>query len=211
MRTCICISRKYGSNGLLIAEKVASRLSLSCYDSELIAKAVEISGVDTSLLEATRPKKANDWLYENMYSEGSAEYSGKSPQEIFMESTEQAIIEYSAMSDCVFVGRNAGQILKTNTKFNVICVFITAFLDDRIANVVEREHVSEFEAKRQIRKIDKLRSEYFEFYKPEIKESKDGVWGDPLMYDACFNCSQLKADEIACSIEGLYNKISNQK
>ncbi len=210
MRVCICISRKYGSGGQEVAVRVAEELSLPCYDRELIADAVKISGVDTSLLERTRPKEANHWLYEHMYAEEKTPYTGKSPQEIFMDATEATIMELSEKSDCVFIGRNAARILEEKTDVRVISVFITGRLEDRVAKVMERDGTDEFEARREIRRIDRVRSDYFEYYRPEIAENKEVAWGDPLVYDACLNSSLLSPELMAAAIETLYNKVREQ-
>jgi cytidylate kinase len=210
MRVCICISRKYGSGGQQVAEKVAQDLALPCYDRELIADAVRLSGVDTSLLDRTRPKEANHWLYEHMYTEQETPYAGKSPQEIFMEATEATVIELSGKSDCIFIGRNAARILEEKTDVRVISVFITALLEDRVAEIMRRDGADEIEARREIRRVDRVRSDYFEYYRPEIAENKDVAWGDPLVYDACFNGSLLSPELMASAIEKMYIKVREQ-
>jgi cytidylate kinase len=210
MRICICISRKYGGGGQEVAERVAKDLALPCYDRELIADAVKLSGVDTSLLDRTRPKEANHWLYEHMYAEEKTPYAGKSPQEIFLAATEATIIELSGKSDCVFIGRNAARILKEKTDVRVISVFITGLLEDRVNKIMKQDGTDEFEARREIRRIDRVRSDYFEYYRPVIAENKEVAWGDPLVYDACLNGSLLSPELMAAAIETLYNKVREQ-
>ena len=45
MRRIICIGRQCGSNGHVIAQKVAEKLSIPCYDKEILKKAVQTSGL----------------------------------------------------------------------------------------------------------------------------------------------------------------------
>ena len=67
MRTCICVSRTYGSKGRETSENMAERLVLPCHDRVLISEAISKGGVDTSVFDRTRTKEADRWLYEHLY------------------------------------------------------------------------------------------------------------------------------------------------
>ncbi|WP_303857429.1 cytidylate kinase-like family protein [Aminicella lysinilytica] len=207
MRTCICVSRTYGSKGRETSENMAERLVLPCHDRVLISEAISKGGVDTSVFDRTRTKEADRWLYEHLYDADAIDESGMSPQEMFLNSTKKVIVELAKASDCVFVGRSAAQILKDNyPECRVISVFITATSEDRIAEIMRRWDEGEVAARRRLRKIDGLRKDCFEYYRSDEEVEKDSTWGDPALYDACFNTSLLSKDKIADAIEAIYRK-----
>ena len=65
-----------------------------------------------------------------------------------------------------------------------LSVFITAPLESRIKRVAMRNGIDESEAKDRIRKRDKDRAAYYNFY--SAKE-----WGDAKSYDLCVDSSLL--------------------
>ena len=83
---------------------------------------------------------------------------------------------------CVLIGRCADYALKDRD--DVINVFITAPLESRIKRVAARNNVSENEAKDRIKKTDKSRASYYNYY--SAKE-----WGDAKSYNICIDSSLL--------------------
>ncbi len=70
---------------------------------------------------------------------------------------------------------------------DVINLFITAPLENRIKRVAARNGISENEAKDRIKKTDKSRASYYNYY-----SAKD--WGDAKSYDLCIDSSLLGID-----------------
>ena len=66
----------------------------------------------------------------------------------------------------------------------MINLFVTAPLENRIKRVAARNNISESEAKDRIKKTDKSRASYYNYY-----SSKD--WGDAKSYDLCIDSSLL--------------------
>ena len=187
MTTCICINREYGSNGSLIADKLSLRLHIPCFDKELIRLAVEESGIDSSLLNPSEPKKANEWLDEHFYEDTDLRFSGKAPNDILARAMVRGIEKLGRKEDCILMGRCADRVLRPLDGVTPIAVFITAPLYWRIRNVMERDGLTELEAMLRIRKIDKVRSEYFDYYTKDDPRVDRGGWGVPSTYDMCFN------------------------
>jgi len=67
---------------------------------------------------------------------------------------------------------------------------MTAPLPDRIAAIAGRDQLSEKDAEAYIRKSDKARRDWYEFY-------TFGHWGDSTQYDLCLNSSRLGIDGTA--------------
>ena len=78
------------------------------------------------------------------------------------------IRKVAAEQSCILVGRCADYILRDNE--NCISVFISARMEDRIRRAVEYAHIEEKEAEEYIRKADKSRASYYNYY-------TDKIWG----------------------------------
>ena len=74
---------------------------------------------------------------------------------------------------CVIVGRCADYILRDNKC--CINVFVHADMEKRVKTVMNRQHISEQEARELIRKMDKTRPNYYNFY-------SDKEWGVASSY-----------------------------
>ena len=83
---------------------------------------------------------------------------------------------------CVIIGRSADYALADNP--NLLSLFISAPLEDRIARVAKRQKVTPEEAKSLIQKTDKRRAAYCEYYASK-------KWGAVDAYDFCLNSSAL--------------------
>ena len=79
------------------------------------------------------------------------------------------------------VGRCADSILDNN---NVFSVFIYADIDSRTERVSKMLNISKTEASGLIKKMDKKRASYYNYY-----TNKD--WGDAKGYDLCLNSGKL--------------------
>ena len=72
------------------------------------------------------------------------------------------IRKVAAEGSCVLVGRCADYILRENP--DCISVFISASRQDRIHRAMEYNHIGEKEAEEYIRKADKSRASYYNYY-----------------------------------------------
>lgn len=63
MNYVITISREYGSGGRFIGKLIAQKLGIGFYDSELLTKAVDISGISKSCLENYDETKESPFSY----------------------------------------------------------------------------------------------------------------------------------------------------
>ncbi len=78
--------------------------------------------------------------------------------------------------------RRADQVLRDRP--NVVRVFITAQLEDRVSTVSEEQHLRMANARKKVEEIDKLRANYY-------GELNGKVWGQADNYDVCLNISAI--------------------
>ena len=185
----ITIARQYGSGGKTVGKMLADRLGIPFYNREIITMASEDSGVNAMLFSDER-------LKSDFIARLRARYRGDMPvpndssksylKDEALFSYQVKIIERLAdQGPCVLIGRCADYALKDRD--DVINLFITAPLENRIKRVAARNSISESEAKDRIKKTDKSRASYYNYY-----SAKD--WGDAKSYDLCIDSSLLGID-----------------
>jgi len=80
------------------------------------------------------------------------------------------------------VGRCAEYVLRDNP--NMISIFILGDKEAKCKRVMEKYELDEKSAYARMKKADKMRKTYHNFY-------ADGKWGDSRGYDICINSSTL--------------------
>lgn len=181
----ITVGRQYGSGGREIGTALANRLGITYYDDLLLKKAAEESGLCEELFHSfdERPKSFLYSIALDPYSFSMSHITSKGSieQQVYL-ATYDTIKKLADQGPCVLIGRCADYALKDRT--DVINLFITAPLPNRIKRVAMRNGISEDEAKDRIRRKDKDRAAYYNFY--SAKE-----WGDARSYDLCIDSSLL--------------------
>ena len=197
MDKIITISRQYSSGGREIGTALANRLGIAYYDDLLLKEAAAESGICEELFRSfdERPKS---FLYSIAldpfsFSMSHATAKGSIEQQVYL-ATYDTIKKLADQGPCVLIGRCADYVLKDRN--DVINLFITAPLENRIKRVAARNDISEDEAKERIRKRDKDRASYYNFY--AAKE-----WGDARSYDLCIDSSLLGIDGTVDLLEAM--------
>lgn len=180
----ITIGREYGSGGLEIARRVAAKLGINVYDKELIALTAKHSGLSEDVLSEVDETAANSFLYalsSGAFAGNTAISSGVASLPVsdkaFMGCS-QTIKELADKESCVIVGRCAESIL--SDRENVLKIFIHADMDFRIDRVMKEQGITKSEATSIIKKYDKKRAAYHNYY-------SDTRWGSRSAYDFCLN------------------------
>lgn len=188
-RLVVSLGRQFGSGGREVAKKLADKLEIDYLDKELLSIAAEKSGVSLAMLERADEKPLSAFAYTShipldMYAGvynipvlGNA----FSDDKLFAIQAD-AIRSEAETKDCVIVGRCSDYVLANLDC--MISVFVHASLDFRISRVCDIYDVSEKEAIKQIKAIDKKRSAYYEFYTGK-------KWGDAAGYHLCLDVSKL--------------------
>ncbi len=182
----ITIGRSYGAGGRTIAQKVAKKLNIPYYDSQLLEKAAKESGLSIKYLES---QDEQGIILPTIYQSigfGTKDYV---PLEQKAANAQREIIEkIAAEGPCVIVGRRADLILRG--KSDIFSVFICASEQYRIQHIIKREGMTEKEAKQRISKADRERSAYY-------NQAAQGKWGQPECYDLCINTDRVSIDDAA--------------
>ncbi|MBP3502290.1 MAG: MATE family efflux transporter [Clostridia bacterium] len=186
--TVITISREYGSGGRYIGRLVADKLGIKFYDRDLVEKLSEKTGLSTEYIENNEQKRgALDALNNGCY------YNLTNADELFVQESE-LIKDLAQNESCVIIGRCSDFILKDNK--DVINIFVYSTMENKINRAVEQYGFSKKDAEKEIKNIDKLRSNHYKHYTGK-------VWGDNDNYDLCINSDAFgveKAADMICEI-----------
>ena len=137
-------------------------------------------------------------LLQTVYYEGSSKkYYGKNANDISFEAQKEIILEDAAKGDSIFVGRCADVILKENTNYEVKSIFFTAPIEFRVRQTMATDCLSEKEALAKVRKMDKLRKAFYNYY-----TGKD--WGKASNYDYCVNTESNSKEEMIALLMHVY-------
>lgn len=183
----ITISREYGSGGRAIGEKLAKELGIPFYNKELILMAAKESGLSEEYIKKAEQQKSTSFLY-GLYM--GAQQLPMNDQIFLIQS--KIIREIAEKGPCVIVGRCADYVLR-DADVRLLRVFVSAPEEQRIARKMEQEHLTQPQAVRLLRKMDKQRRKYYETYTHH-------VWGDSTNYDLCIDTSTCTLDEAASRI-----------
>ena len=184
MKTIITIGRQFGSGGKEVGIRVAKELGIPFYDKELLQEAAKKSGLCQKIFENfdERPKSLLYAIAMDAYPLGFSGITGESLEQQVHLAVFKTIRHIAEEGPCVIIGRSADYALADNP--NLLSLFISAPLEDRIARVAKRQKVTPEEAKSLIQKTDKRRASYCEYYASK-------KWGAVDAYDFCLNSSAL--------------------
>lgn len=187
----ITIGRQLGSGGKLVGELLSQKLGIPCYDKELIFLASKESGVGKEFFEQM-DEKSRFSFFSNIYGFRSG-YMGIGAgnylaNESLFQIQSDVIRELAERESCIFVGRCADYILRDNP--GLTSIFISANIEDRIAQIASSQNISPKEAQVLIEQTDKKRAGYYNYY-------SNKTWGMATSYDLCINSSLLGIEKTA--------------
>lgn len=195
----ITIGRQFGCGGRMIGNELAKRLNINCYDKGLIKLAAEHTDIPYEQLKLVDEKKEKPWRYQVDVDENlDRQYRYGHIDEVLFDLQSKIIKDLASKEDCIFVGRCADYVLKNEKHCKHI--YLYAPLDVRCKNIMERYHLDEKKAVSLIRKVDKDRSYYYNFY-------TDQGWDDFNSYHMTIDCSAFSLAEIIDILENIYKKL----
>ncbi len=197
----ITIGRQYGSGGRRLAQMLSEHFNIPLYDKDLINRVSEETGIAGEFFKKVDEQPSDSFfsMFLNSFSYGNScncEDSVLSGNSLFCMQS-KVIRNIAAEGDCIFVGRCADYILRDRD--DVLSIFVTADLEDRIKRVAEYEGISEQSAKDVIEKADKSRAAYYNFY-------TEKRWGRGSSYDICLNSSKISLEQCMDIITQILNK-----
>ncbi len=191
----ITIGREYGSGGRAIGRLVAEKLNVPFYDKEVLTRAAQESGLCEEVFERHDEKATVGSMITGAQSMhmGAANVGLQMPlnQRVFLAQFDAISKIAQEDGSCVIVGRCADYVLKDQP--NVTRVFIYASQEKRIERIMQVEHVERDEARDLIRKTDKQRKNYYNFF-------ADGNWGMRSNYDLMLRTDGKNFERIAETI-----------
>ena len=185
----INVGRQIGSGGHIIAERLAEDFGCKCYDRELLNLAAKESGFSEKFFEQNDEQKG---FFQSLFHthlpflSDSNFYHNDFSQEGLYKFQSDAIKKAADEGSCVFVGRTADYVLREYE--NVVNVFITADMEDRIRAVSGRRGITPEAARKYIESHEDERASYYNYYTGK-------KWGHSESYDLCVNSSHLGLEE----------------
>ena len=196
MNTIITIGREYGSGGREIGRLVADKLDIPFYDKEILTRAAQESGLCKEIFERHDEKASVSGMLAGSagpvlhMSTASVGLQMPLNQRVFLAQFD-AINRIASEGPCVIVGRCADYVLKDLP--NVMHVFLYASAERRIERIMRVEGVDRERARELIRKTDKQRRSYYNFF-------ADGNWGLRSNYDLMIRTDGRAPADIADAI-----------
>lgn len=193
-RYVITIGRAFGAGGRELGRILADRLGIAYYDKELLNEAARRSGMSEAVFEKNDERapgvlsglqplnlgfNALTWYSSPSGTSGEAVYRAQS----------DFIHEIANQGPCVIVGRTADYILRDRS--DVLSIFLHAPEDVCVERILRRGDCDDAEKARSIiRKTNKLRSEFYNFY-------TDNTWGAADTYHLTFDSSVMPMEALA--------------
>ena len=200
----ITINRELGSGGRTIGRKLAEQLNVKFYDKALIKELTKKFELSVEELEKVKASKHNWWndfaqnfLNRNNVEERFNVESNVATTENIFRVESQFLKELAADESCVIAGRSGFYIFRNDP--NAIKVLIQSTMDKRIKRVMEKQGLSEEEAKKAIEKVDKGRERYTQEFSGTSRY-------DTRNYDLVLNVADLTEDEAVEVIMNYINK-----
>lgn len=187
-KTIITIGRQYGSGGHEIGEKLANRLGIPFYDKQLLKVAAKESGIMEEIMQSMDERPNKSFLYSlvtDPYMALNINGFEHSLNYKVVAASFDAIKKVASEGACVILGRCADYALEDYD--NCVNVFITAPLKARCDRVMKRREIMYNDALNAIKKTDKQRESYHNFYATT-------KWGHAESYDLVINSHALGID-----------------
>lgn len=181
----ITIGRQLGSGGREIAKIIAEDLGYRFYDKELLNLAAKESGFSEKVFEKNDEHKGflRTLFHPHVPHIGDGNfYKSDFSQEGLFQFQSDAIKKAANESSCVFVGRCADYVLRNCD--NVIKIFITADMEQRMERICKRLCCDDMTACKIISNSENERASYYNYYTGQR-------WGNAGNYDLCINSSIL--------------------
>ena len=200
-RIIIIIGRQIGSGGRVIAKKLAEKFDCMFYDRELLNLAAKERGFREDLFEKNGEHRGFFRTLFHLHAPHVSDnsfYNDTMSQESLFKFQSDAIRKAASEHSCVFVGRCADYVLRDMK--NVVNVFVTADIDQRLQRVCQRNGCDRATARKLIANSEAERAAYYNYYTGK-------KWGHSESYDICVNSSKLGIDE---TVEFLFHYIAKR-
>lgn len=190
----ITISRQFGSGGRTVGKLLAEKLSIPCYDNELIEQLAEKSSFAKEYVKENSEYTPNSNWFINAFSTGRVP-NFTTNQDYLWNIQRQIILDLGEKEPCVIVGRCADYILRDTA--DCLKVFIHADLSKRAERIVRVYGESSESPEKRLKDKDKRRSSYYRFY-------TDTEWGASENYHIALDSGVLGIEKCVEIIASAY-------
>ncbi len=181
----ITIGRQYGSGGREIGQKLAKRLDCFYYDTLILEKTAQESGISKEIIKRYDEQLKDKWITNLSLGIGKNNIDNLPLSLRTVLSQFEAIRKIGQSGPAVIVGRCADYVLQDRN--DMLSVFIHADKEIRTIRVAKRNQISIEEAKKRIKNTDKHRAAYYNYY-------TDKVWGNAESYHFCIDSGLFGID-----------------
>jgi len=179
----ITIGRQHGTNGHNIGMLLSEELHIPCYSKEILDRAARDSNFSREIFKSYDEKRVSTFVAPTPHYFGMDEGFRLNMQ--IASAQFDAVRTLAAEGDAIFVGRCADYILRQRS--DLVRVFIMADKPFRIKTLMERKGITEDQARKLIKEVDKDRASYYRYY-------TDQVWGEAENYDLCLNSGRVSLE-----------------
>lgn len=184
----ITISRQYGAGASELARMLSNRLGFRVVDDELLQMAAERSGMDLEKIERVYEQRPS-FQDLRVYKERSEKY---------ITAVHEVLDSLAREGNVIVVGRGAN--LSLLSYHNVFNLRVVADFQVRLQRVMEREGLSEADARRKITEADYARETYYRYLFNVMPD-------DPLVYDIVLNTSRMSMEEAAAIVTAAFEAV----
>ncbi len=175
----IAIGREFGSGGHVIAKRLAEYYNIPLYHKEMLDELAKDGSYSKEVLERFDERPVNLSFIPIPIAGNTMSLEQEIAIKQFNFLRKKADEEKESF---VAIGRCADEILADNP--NLVRVFIMGDKQSKIKRVMEREGITEKQAESKMKKMDKMRKTYHNFY-------CENKWGDSRGYDICINTGKI--------------------
>lgn len=202
----ITINRELGSGGRTIGRRLAERLNVKFYDKALVKELTRKFNLSVEELEKVKGSKREWWDdfvkgYLNRYNVETrlkADTNVATTENIFRVES-QFLKELAADESCVIAGRSGFYIFRGDP--NALRILIQSTMECRVKRIMEKQGLTEEEAKTLIGEIDKGRENYTQRFSGTSRY-------DTRNYDLVLNVAGMTEDE---AVDVIMEYIAKQK
>ena len=196
----ITINRELGSGGRTVGRLLAEKLGVPYYDKALINALMEKYNLSADEIERMKARSISWWSeFKRIVGLGDTVQptmyivkDGDEPEMLTTEAvykSEKEILEAMGRDEsCVIAGRLGFHVLKKHP--NHLSILIQASLQHRLQRVMRKKNISEDEAMKIIKQVDKMREEY-------VKNFSHTSRYDTRNYDLVINMDGKTEEEAA--------------
>jgi cytidylate kinase len=202
----ITINREVGSGGRTVGRKLAELLGVKYCDKAIVQGLTQKFGLSIERIEEIKAQKKSWWndisnYYNTLVNSADQpmEAEVKLDNKIMFDTEKRILQELASQTSCVVAGRTGFMVFRNWP--NHLNIFIQASMEHRIKRVMERQNVTEEEARAIIAKLDADRETY-------IKKYEDTSRYDTRNYQLVINMDDLSEDDAVAVIMEYVNRMS---